>query len=119
MMAGSSGMGGLGFSLAGSSMRRSFTSLPRNMIWSYTTSEGGYSSLPLLRPSVPYERTLSNETVDCSELISTSVPTYLSCVSPPKINGQLNGPQTYRISLLEMRDIRDLRVARQLKLKAR
>ena len=37
----------------------------------------GNSSLPPLRPSVPNERTLSSETVEASELISTRVPTYL------------------------------------------
>lgn len=75
MMAGSWGIAGCAFSLTGSSMRRSFTSLPRKTICSYTTSDGGYSSLPPLRPSVPNERTLSNETVEASELISTRVPT--------------------------------------------
>jgi hypothetical protein len=75
MMAGSCGIAGGAFSLIGSSMRRSFTSLPRKTICSYTVSDGGYSSLPPLRPSVPKERTLSNETVEASELISTSVPT--------------------------------------------
>jgi hypothetical protein len=72
--------GGAGLSFAVSSIRRSFTSLPRKTICEYTASEGPYSSLPPLRPSVPNERTLSSETVDCSELISTSVPTYLPLV---------------------------------------
>jgi hypothetical protein len=81
MIAGSCGIAGGAFSFAGSSMRRSFTSLPRNTICSYTTSEGGYSSFPPFRPSVPNERTLSKETVEASELISTRVPTYLRKVS--------------------------------------
>jgi hypothetical protein len=77
MIAGSCGIAGGAFSFADSSMRRSFTSLPRKTICSYTTSDGGYSSFPPLRPSVPNERTLSNDTVEASELISTRVPTYL------------------------------------------
>lgn len=94
MMAGSCGIAGGAFSFADSSMRRSFTSLPRNTICSYTTSEGGYSSLPPFRPSVPKERTLSSETVEASELISTRVPTYLGRVR----GGDQWLPQSWRLT---------------------
>ena len=76
-IAGSSGTcGGLGgcISFGGSSIRRSFTSLPRKTIYSYTLSEGGTSSSGRL-PSVPNETTCSRATVEFSELISCRVPT--------------------------------------------
>lgn len=76
-MAGSSGTcGGFGgwFSLGGSSILKSLTSLPRKTIYSYTVSEGG-TSFSGSRPSVPQDTTFSSATVEFSELISWSVPT--------------------------------------------
>ena len=75
-IAGSSGTGGCGrlFSFGPSSILKSFTSLPRNTMYSYTLSDGGTSSSGRL-PSVPNETTCSSATVEFSELISCRVPT--------------------------------------------
>ena len=64
-----------------SSILKSFTSLPRNTIYSYIASEGGISSSGLpFRPSVPNDVTFSRATVEVSELISWRVPTYLALI---------------------------------------
>lgn len=65
-------MGGCaGFvSFGASSIRRSFTSLPRKTMYSYILSFAGNSPSPLRRPSVPNDLTFSNATVEFSELIS-------------------------------------------------
>lgn len=70
-MAGSLGTElGLGSFAGCCSIRRSFTSLPRKMMYSYTWSEGPISSSGFdFLPSVPKDLTFSRETVDCSELI--------------------------------------------------
>lgn len=68
---GTCGGGGGLFSLGGSSIRRSFTSLPRKTMYSYTLSLPVISSSGLLRrPSVPKDVTFSKATVEFSELIS-------------------------------------------------
>jgi len=76
-IAGSFGTGGGAglVSLGVSSILRSFTSLPRNMMYSKGVAEGEIASSPLRRSSVPKDLTSSSATVEFSELISTSVPT--------------------------------------------
>lgn len=75
-IAGSLGMfcGGDGCDGSSSATLMSLTSLPRNTMKVNFCCEGGMN-LSTLRSSVPKEKTFSNAIVDCSGLISCSVPT--------------------------------------------